>query len=100
MDELPQLYNWIKGDLSLVGVRVFGEEYLKNYPAEFKKKREKFKPGCIPTYISLNMDKGVEYRIKSEEIYMEQKLKHPVLTDIKFLFLAIYNILTKKVSSK
>ena len=99
IDELPQLYNWIKGDLSLVGIRAFGDEYLKNYPMDFKRQREKFKPGCIPTYVSLNMDKGVEYRIKSEKIYMEQKMERPIWTDIKFFFLAVYNILSGKIRS-
>lgn len=99
LDELPQLINLLKGELSLVGPRAFSEEYLKNYPESHIQKRQKYKPGMIPTYISLNMDEGHKTRIKSEKIYMKMKDKHPILTDIKFFLMAIYNIFTGKVSS-
>ena len=99
LDEIPQLINLLRGELSLVGLRSFSNEYLKNYPDSFVNKRQKYKPGCIPTYISLNMDNGHEARIESEKIYIKMKEKHPILTDIKFFFMAVNNILSSKVSS-
>lgn len=44
IDELPQLYNVLKGDLSIVGPRPLLMEYLKLYNDE-QKKRHKVKPG-------------------------------------------------------
>jgi lipopolysaccharide/colanic/teichoic acid biosynthesis glycosyltransferase len=99
LDELPQLINVLKGEMGLVGVRAFSDEYLKNYPDELKKERAKYKPGCIPTYISLNLDNGHEDRIKSEYIYFKDKEKHPFLTDIRYFFKAVFNILTRKIKT-
>jgi len=97
LDELPQLINILKGEMKLIGVRAFSDEYLKNYPPEFIKEREKYKPGCIPTYIALNMDKGPKERIRSEKIYLTMKKRHPLLTDMKFLWWAIRNMVARKV---
>lgn len=99
LDELPQLINWFRGELKLVGPRAFSKEYLKNYPQEIVKRRMEFKPGCIPTYVSLKMDTGVEDRIRSEIIYMDSKEKRPLLTDFKFFIKALYNMITRKTTT-
>ena len=96
LDELPQLINVFKGELALVGVRAFSDEYLQNYPEDLIQLRGKLKPGCIPTYVCLNMDKGVQARIDSEMIYIRKKEKHSFLTDIEFLFKGIIVILFRK----
>jgi len=98
LDELPQLINVFKGELALVGVRAFSDEYLKNYPEDLIQLRGKYKPGCIPTYVCLNMDNGVDERIKSEMIYMHKKEKHPILTDIEFLIKGIFEIFRKTIT--
>ncbi len=44
IDELPQLWNVIRGDMSLIGPRPLLVEYLSNYTLE-QKKRHNVKPG-------------------------------------------------------
>lgn len=36
LDELPQLFNVVKGEMQLVGVRPEMERYVKSFPAEYK----------------------------------------------------------------
>lgn len=98
LDELPQLINVAKGEMVLVGVRPLSKSFLKEYPEDLKNERFKYRPGCIPPYVALRMQAVDDY-IESERIYLEAKMKHPVWTDVKFFFWAVFNILTKRIKS-
>jgi len=99
LDELPQLINFFKGDLALVGVRPVSERFLSEYPHDLKEIRLQHKPGCFPPYVAYRKQKIEEY-IESERKYFLEKMRHPFLTDIKILFLVVYNIVTNKVRSE
>jgi len=99
LDEIPQLYNFIKGDLALVGVRPLSDRFLANYPEDLKRERMKHKPGCLPPYVAYRMQAVDEY-IESERIYLSQKKRHPVWTDVKVFFMVVYNVLTKRIESE
>jgi hypothetical protein len=99
LDELPQLYNWIKGDVTLFGVRALSSHYLSLYPVELKNLRSQFKPGLVPPYYS-DMPKTFEEILSSERNYLEKKKAHPIRTDFIYFFKAAYNILVKGARSK
>ncbi len=99
IDELPQIYNWLKGDLNIVGVRAISEQYFNLYPKDVQDKRIKFKPGLIPPYYA-DLPKSFEEIIESEKKYLSLKEKSPFYTDIKYFFKAIINILFKGSRSK
>ena len=98
LDELPQIINILKGEMNIVGVRPLSQTRYNEFPEEVKQMRIKYKPGCIPPYVSLLMP-NEEDNIKAELIYLQEKEKHPYLTDVKFFFMAVYNILTNKIRS-
>lgn len=99
VDEIPMLYNWIRGDLKLVGVRPLTEHYLSLYPPELLQKRLKYKPGLIPPFYA-DLPVGLDEIIASEERYLNAYEQHPFRTDITYLLRVIYNILVKRARSQ
>ena len=95
LDELPQLLNFIKGDLKLIGIRPVSQRYFQDIPQEMQKLRLTQKPGCIPPYVSLNRSGNVMSVLQAEREYLEDKIKNPYTTDIKYFFKAFYNIIIK-----
>jgi len=99
LDELPMFINVFKGDMKLVGVRPLSRQYFGLYADEVKEKRLKFKPGLIPPYY-VDMPKTLEEIMASEMRYLEAYEKHPLLTDWRYFWLAMYNIFIKRARSK
>jgi lipopolysaccharide/colanic/teichoic acid biosynthesis glycosyltransferase len=91
LDELPMLYNLLKGDLKLVGVRPLSSQYFNLYTKEFRERRKKYKPGLIPPFY-VDLPDTLEEIMASEKKYLTQYDKSPVWTDIKYFFKTIYNI--------
>ena len=101
IDELPMLINFFKGEMKLVGVRPLSRHYFSLYTPEMQELRTKVKPGLLPPfYYDKQTPKTIEEVQTSERRYIEAYLKHPVLTDIKYFFGTIGNILFRGKTSK
>ncbi len=98
LDELPMLYNWLKRELKLVGIRPLSQQYLNLYSKEIIEQRIKYKPGLIPPYYA-DMPKNFEDIMESEKKYLEAYEKNPILTDLKYLFKVMFNIVFKGARS-
>ncbi len=99
IDELPQLLNLIKMEMKLVGVRPVSESYFNQLPKDLKEKRIKYKPGCIPPYVALDLGTTKEAELEAEELYLQEKEKNPNFTDLKYFFIAIYKIIFQRKRS-
>jgi len=91
IDELPQLYNWLRGDLKLIGVRALSEHYYSLYPEDLQKLRISFKPGLIPPYYA-DLPQSFNEIIASERKYLMLKSNKTFLTDLTYLTKAMVNI--------
>lgn len=99
LDELPMLLNILKGEMKVVGVRPLSKHYFNLYSQELQEKRTKHKPGLIPPFY-VDMPETLDEIMASEMRYLERYEKNPILTDWKYFWGAIYNIIIKKARSK
>ena len=99
IDELPQFLNWIRGDVSLVGVRALSFHYFNLYPEDIQKLRVQFKPGMVPPYYA-DMPSNFDEIVESERKYLLKRKKRPIYTQFEYFFRAWWNILVKGARSK
>ena len=99
LDEMPQLINWLRGDVKLVGARALSEHYFSLYPDDLQELRNQYKPGLLPPYYA-DMPRTLQQVQDSERRYFLAKQAHPVWTDWNYFFRASFNILFKNARSK
>lgn len=99
LDELPQLINVLKGEIKLVGVRPISQRYFQDIPQELQILRIKFKPGCVPPYVSLDRKSDMTSVLQAEREYLKEKIRRPYTTDTRYFFKAIFNIIFKRKRS-
>lgn len=93
LDELPQLLNVIKGDMSLIGPRPLLPEYLLLYN-EKQHRRHEIKPG-ITGWAQVNGRNAISWNKKFElDIWYVDNVS--LLLDIKILFLTIKKVLLRE----
>lgn len=101
IDELPMFINFFKGEMKLVGVRPLSRHYFSLYTPEMQELRTRVKPGLLPPfYYDKQTPKTLEDVQASERRYVEACIKHPILTDIKYFFGTIGNIIFRGKTSK
>ena len=93
VDELPQLINVFKGDMSLIGPRPLLVQYLPLYNAE-QKRRHEVRPG-ISGWAQCHGRNAISWteKFKLDVWYVD----HCTLwTDIRVIFITIKNVLMRK----
>ena len=90
LDELPELFNIVKGDMSIVGPRPLLVEYLSYYTQE-EKKRHDVRPG-LTGWAQINGRNAIhswEERFKFDLEYV----KHVSFAmDLKIIFFTVYKV--------
>jgi lipopolysaccharide/colanic/teichoic acid biosynthesis glycosyltransferase len=99
LDELPMVFNVLKMDMKLVGVRPLSYHYQSLYPKDLLKMRHQFKPGLVPPYYA-DMPTNFEEILESERRYLESYEKMGIITDIRYFCKAFVNIVFRKARSK
>lgn len=97
LDELPQLFNVLKGEMSLVGPRPFMSEYLKIYN-DFQRRRHEVRPG-ITGWAQVNGRNNITWKKKFEldVWYVDNR---NIRLDIKILFLTLLKVFFPKDINK
>jgi len=98
IDEFPMFINVFKGEMKIVGVRPLSKHYFGLYSKEMQAMRTKYKPGLVPPFY-VDMPKTFEEILASERKYLEAYAKAPFRTDVRYFFMAFYNIIIKKARS-
>ena len=93
IDELPQLLNVIKGDMSLIGPRPLLPEYLPLYSNE-QSRRHEVRPG-ITGWAQVNGRNAIswEQKFKLDVWYVDHLT---FLLDLKIIFLTIKKVIVKE----
>lgn len=93
LDEIPQLINVIKGDMSLIGPRPLLVSYLDLYD-EFEKKRHQVRPG-ITGWAQVNGRNAIDWGTKFKlDVYYVENIS--LWLDVKISLKTIKNVLISK----
>ena len=92
IDELPELINVLKGDMSLVGPRPLLVDYLELYSDE-QIRRHEMKPG-ITGLAQVNGRNSISWdeRFKLDVSYVDT---YNLFLDIKILFMTVYKVIKR-----
>ena len=98
IDELPQLINVLKGDMSLVGPRPLLPQYLPLYN-EFQKRRHEVKPG-MTGWAQVNGRNAISWKQKFDyDVWYVDNLSF--ILDIKIVLLTIKKVfIAEGITSK
>lgn len=93
IDELPQLINVVKGDLSLVGPRPLLMQYLERYSPE-QARRHEVRPG-ITGWAQVNGRNAIgwEEKFRLDVWYVDH---HSFLLDLKILWMTVQKVFKRE----
>ena len=74
LDELPQLWNVLKGEMSIVGPRPLPRYHLDQFDAQFRRYREQVTPGLTGLWQVASRDDGhPEMYVKWDSYYIQNR---------------------------
>ncbi|NRT10969.1 sugar transferase [Flavobacterium sp. 14A] len=89
LDEIPQLINVLKGDMSLIGPRPLLPQYLSLY-SDFQSRRHEVKPG-ITGWAQVNGRNAISWQKKFEyDVWYVDNFS--MATDVKIFFMTIKKV--------
>jgi sugar transferase EpsL len=93
LDELPELWNVLRGDMSLVGPRPLLMQYLERYTPE-QARRHDVKPG-LTGWAQINGRNAIswEEKFRLDVWYVDH---WNILLDLKILFLTVWKIIRRE----
>lgn len=93
LDELPELWNVLKGEMSLVGPRPLLVEYLERY-SDFQSRRHEVRPG-ITGWAQVNGRNAISWdeKFRLDVDYVDN---YNFLMDMKILFLTLKKVFVKE----
>lgn len=93
LDELPQLFNVLKGDMALIGPRPLMPRYLKLYSKE-QMRRHDVRPG-ITGWAQVNGRNNITWTKKFElDVWYVDHVS--LWLDIKIIYMTVMNVLKRK----
>ncbi len=92
LDELPELFNILKGDMSVIGPRPLLVQYLPRYN-EHQSRRHLVRPG-LTGWAQVNGRNAISWEEKFE-YDVEYVDNYSFIMDIKILFMTIINVLKR-----
>lgn len=98
IDELPQLMDWLRGSIKLVGIRAMSQHFFSLYSPQYRQLFHTVKPGIISPIFDEKTDSFNDIE-KIEYEYLVKYSEHPVKTDWIYFWLTVKNIF-KGVRSK
>ena len=93
LDEIPEIFNVLKGEMSLVGPRPLLVEYLPRYN-EFQARRHEVKPG-ITGWAQINGRNTIswENKFKYDVEYVD---KYDLIFDLKIIYLTLKKVIIRE----
>ena len=99
LDELPQIFDWLRGEIKLVGMRATSRHFLSLYPKKLYELYIQIKPGLVPPIFGESTN-GLEKIIEVELTYLQGYWDKPLRTDARYLIQTFTDIVFRGIRSK